>query len=465
MTVVSGLGLSHKITGHVDKLLLGGPVYIESSILFDSETYERLLLGASLRYLNLSRAGFGGMVPPQLGNLTDLHYLNLDNCYCDTNLYAKNLQWLSHHSWLRYIEMSCVDLGQASDWLQGGFSWSKFKYAPWFSRLEFLDLSFNELGGKISSEITNLTNIVTLYLSSNQLEGKLPTSMGTQLCRLKKIDLSFNFKESSQEISQVLDTFSGCASETLEVLNVTYVLWLLRYTGPCNLSGPMPKCFNKFSAMASVKPDSGFPDIANGGLSYTIPGNISVSFKEDALLVVKGKAVEYEENLPLVRSLDLSREIPGMIGGMEALESIDFSMNQLWGEIPTSMSTMSSLSHLNLSYNKLIGKIPTGTQLQSFDASILPKKSFDASSFIGNGLCGPPLAKNCSTVAGVENKSSGEEGDNAMSWFYIGMGVGLLGSLWCAFSEQNMEALLFSTCSSHQKSYLCGFRPNSETVP
>ncbi|XP_020973158.1 receptor-like protein 2 [Arachis ipaensis] len=70
---------------------------------------------------------------------------------------------------------------------------------------------------------------------------------------------------------------------------------------------------------------------------------------------------------------------------MESLESIDFSSNQLTGEIPQSITNLNFLNKLDLSYNHLEGKIPMGTQLQSFEAS----------DFVGNKLCGPPLLLNC----------------------------------------------------------------------
>ena len=73
---------------------------------------------------------------------------------------------------------------------------------------------------------------------------------------------------------------------------------------------------------------------------------------------------------------------------MRALESIDLSANQFDGEIPQSISNLTFLSFLNFSNNNLVGKIPSSTQLQSFDAS----------SFTGNELCGPPLLKNCTEI-------------------------------------------------------------------
>nr|GEU61063.1 leucine-rich repeat-containing protein [Tanacetum cinerariifolium] len=81
----------------------------------------------------------------------------------------------------------------------------------------------------------------------------------------------------------------------------------------------------------------------------------------------------------------LTGRIPEEIGKMTLLESLDLSVNQIDGRIPWSMSRLTTLNWLNLSSNQLTGEIPTSTQFQSFNES----------SFLGNSLCGPPLAVLC----------------------------------------------------------------------
>nr|XP_048326979.1 receptor-like protein EIX2 isoform X2 [Ziziphus jujuba var. spinosa] len=292
--------------------------------------------------------------------------------------------------------------------------------------LQSLHLRNNHLSGELPLSLRNCTELITLDLGGNMLRGRLPAWIGTRLLNLQILSLRWN--KFQGRIPEQL-----CALSALQLLDVAHN----------NLSGYIPKCVCNFSSMVGGDDYRGFLYTVNGSTSF---------FKEDALLVMKGQEMEYIENLVYVNSIDLSGnflsgeipteitslaklvslnlsnnlltgEIPHGMGKMGALESVDFSMNKLSGEIPPSMSNLSFLSHLNLSYNKLRGRIPLGTQLQSFDAS----------SYVGNSLCGPPLTPNCSrdvVTPTAENKNRNEDDDNVMSWFYLGMGVGFAIGFW-----------------------------------
>ena len=57
---------------------------------------------ATLTHLNLHWSNFSGHIP-QLGNLSNLHYLNLGGNY---NLYVDNFHWMSNLSSIQYLDLS-----------------------------------------------------------------------------------------------------------------------------------------------------------------------------------------------------------------------------------------------------------------------------------------------------------------------------------------------------------------------
>ncbi|MBA0823353.1 hypothetical protein Goarm_020090 [Gossypium armourianum] len=56
----------------------------------------------------------------------------------------------------------------------------------------------------------------------------------------------------------------------------------------------------------------------------------------------------------------LSGPIPGTIGELKGLETLDLSSNQLSGSIPTDLQKLQVLESLNLSFNDLEGSLPSG---------------------------------------------------------------------------------------------------------
>ena len=143
--------------------------------------------------------------------------------------------------------------------------------------------------------------------------------------------------------------------------------------------------------------------------------HFDLQYIEKVRVNTKGRHLEYDKILDLVKAIDLSSNIlegqiprevtrllgliglnlsrnlltgiiPLNIGDLERLESLDLSSNYISVVTPSSLSTLNFLSHLNLSNNNLLGRVPTGIQLQGFNAS----------SYSGNrDLCGLPLLKKC----------------------------------------------------------------------
>nr|GMD67396.1 receptor-like protein 12 [Ipomoea batatas] len=294
-------------------------------------------------------------------------------------------------------------------------------------QLKSLDMHKNMLFGPIPPSLQNCTLLLKIDLAENGFTGKLPRWLGTRLLHLTIFRL-----RSNQFYGELPLEF--CHLKSLRILDLSNN----------NLSGVIPWCLKNLTAMINEEA------IQDGefemGYSFYAWG-----FGESAIVTTKG--LEYEfytiilklfagmdlssnnfsgdipielANLVKLRSLNLSRNnlrgsIPMEMGNMRVLESLDLSRNQLSGKIPSSFSSMSTLAVLDLSYNNLSGKIPSGTQLQGFNASC----------YIGNNLCGPPLSQSCSVDDGNIPKSENKGDDSSeVDWFYVSMAIGFAVGFW-----------------------------------
>ncbi len=160
-----------------------------------------------------------------------------------------------------------------------------------------LNLSSNNLNGTIPTEIGNLTSLVTLDLRSNSLSGGIPTEIGS-LSLLQKLDLRNN-----------------------------------------SLSGSIPTSIDGMSSLRSLY-------LVGNNLDGNIPTQLG--------------------GLSNLRTLSLRRNrlvgsIPSEIGSLLNLKSLELDANALAGEIPTTITNLTGLTSMNLSYN----------MLESSDANVL----------------------------------------------------------------------------------------------
>ncbi|XP_059663975.1 receptor-like protein 7 [Cornus florida] len=230
--------------------------------------------------------------------------------------------------------------------------------------LKFLNLRNNKLCGPIPQGYKNGTQLTKINLSQNQLEGPVPRSLANCTI-LESLDLGNN------HINDVFPFWLGTLYE-LKVL-------ILR--------------FNRFhGAIRNPKSSLAFPklhilDISHNGFTGKLPSGYfhtwtsmktidvnqstsygSVDFARDhnnymTTLSNKGVQIGYLYVLNVFAAIDLSSnrfegKIPESIGILKCLHSLNLSNNNLIGQIPSSLGNLTEVESLDLSRNKLSGEIP-----------------------------------------------------------------------------------------------------------
>ncbi|KAM7502827.1 hypothetical protein LguiB_001731 [Lonicera macranthoides] len=232
-----GVGCSN-LTGEVVKLDLSNPNCYLKDYYSDYPDNSSCLGGKlgplnelqHLNYLNLSYNTFSGMIPPDFGNLSNLHVLDLHSIdYHFT--WVSDLNWLSGLSSLKFLDLTYVNLSLATThWLQAvnmlpsllelHLVETELQTIPLFlphlnfTSLSVLDLNYNFFGSQAPQWLFNISTVVELTLQSCFSEGPFPSIIG---CNLRHLDLSYN--GFNGEISELLvGSFSRCRTSSLEEL-------------------------------------------------------------------------------------------------------------------------------------------------------------------------------------------------------------------------------------------------------
>ncbi|XP_019199633.1 PREDICTED: MDIS1-interacting receptor like kinase 2-like isoform X1 [Ipomoea nil] len=159
---------------------------------------------------------------------------------------------------------------------------------------KYLDLSSNQLVGRIPTSLGKLSKLYVLKLGNNKLTGNIPLEVG-ELSLLSELNLASN-----KFVDSIPPQIGRC--ERLITLNLTRNM----------LVGKIPP------DMLSLK------SLENLDLSYNI----------------------------------LSSQIPPQVGGLTNLQTMDLSHNNLSGSIPSSIVQCAALVSVDISYNRLEGPLP-----------------------------------------------------------------------------------------------------------
>ncbi|KAB2078131.1 hypothetical protein ES319_A06G140600v1 [Gossypium barbadense] len=210
------------------------------------------------------------------------------------------------------------------------------------SSIETLDLAENQLSEEIPESLGNISSLEHLRLSDNQLTGKLPKSLGNLqnlygmvMANNKlqgKLPQSFENLTSLRQFNVRGNEFIGPVPAYIGNWNQ---LQLLVLQGN-RFEGPLPSTISSLDKVTEMR----IADLyGRKGELFLFP-NISRMTQLETLVL---------------RNCSINDLIPPYLGEFLALSHLDLSYNKLTGEVPD----FANLTNLYLLANKLIGPIPT----------------------------------------------------------------------------------------------------------
>ncbi|XP_027172418.1 receptor kinase-like protein Xa21 isoform X2 [Coffea eugenioides] len=214
-----------------------------------------------------------------------------------------------------------------------------------------LDLGSNNLAGHVQPGVFNMSSLIRMSLVENNFNGSLPLSMWTTLPNIQWLNLRTN------KFTGTISSFISNASK-LTLLSLTEN----SFTGPIpNTLGDLRFLKRLFVGINNFTRESSTPELRfitsltncrdletmelslnqfNGFLPTSI-GNLSKTLTSFNAFGSKIKGT-----------------IPGEIGNISSLESINMDSNEFTGSIPSTIGKLTRLDRIYLEHNRLQGSIP-----------------------------------------------------------------------------------------------------------
>ncbi|KAF5952165.1 hypothetical protein HYC85_010109 [Camellia sinensis] len=364
----------------------------------------------SLKYLNLSNAGFGGQIPIGLSCLKRLATLDLSALFFPdpylhgtARLQLENpnlLTLIQNLTGLRNLYLDGINISaQGSEWCQA--------ISSSLPNLQVLSMSNCYLSGPIDSSLLKLQSLSEIHLGSNDLSVPVPEFFAnfTNLTalRLSYANLYGTFPEKIFQVPtlQTLDLSENIKLQGSlpEFLQNGSLQNLLHGEIPIPSQSVMYVDYSSNNFSSSIPAEIGnsltfalFFSLSNNNLTGVIPLSICNSTN---LQVLDLSSNRLSGTIPqcLIEScsmtLELDGQIPQSLANCTNLEVLNLGYNTISDKFPCFLKSSSHLRVLNLRSNRFQGGIQCGgdqfnswPRLQIIDLALnyftgpLPKNSF-----------------------------------------------------------------------------------------
>ncbi|ONI22456.1 hypothetical protein PRUPE_2G130600 [Prunus persica] len=313
--------------------------------------------------LKVAFTRFFGTIPSSIGKLNSLQELDVAQCNFSKGISTSYLT------------------GPIPSWLGN------------FTKLVYLDFSFNHLNGSIPASFSNLTNLEILYLQSNNLSGVVGFQMFQKAQNLYQLQLGSNSLEFvTEQFSNIMDvTVQQFTVLGLSICNLKEFPYFLRNQTKLErleiagnkIHGEVPNWMWNISKETLILVDI-TDNFLSGELPVVIPWvnllclRLSNNIFHGRLPVPPPSLLEYGAtnnkftgeispllcNMNSLLYLDLSKNnlsgtLPQCLGNFsDGLILLLLGSNSFHGMMPQSFNNRSSLRMIDVSHNQLQGQLP-----------------------------------------------------------------------------------------------------------
>ncbi|XP_060192473.1 receptor-like protein 9DC3 [Lycium barbarum] len=235
--------------------------------------------------------------------------------------------------------------------------------------LRHLNLSHFEFDGKIPTEISYLSNLVSLDLSSDMynaygsldqktFETLLQNCTNLEVVSLTGVNISslipMNLSSSLRYVDLTATNLQGVLTERFFLLPN---LERLKLGHNYHLKGVLPKIYPSNTLLEL--------EISYTGISGELPDSIGTLSSLNSLNL-HGSISKLKQLTRLyLSSNSLGGEIPNVFSNLQVLVELSFSTNNFTGPFPSLILNLTGLEIIELSINSLSGPLPSNGQLPS----------------------------------------------------------------------------------------------------